>query len=74
MPDRVGLKTKSMARKIEKLPPEARQKVEEFVNSLSAPKRARARFKFDWQGALAHLAKKHSAVELQHRTSRWWTV
>ena len=65
----VGPKAHAIARKIERLPPEARRKVEALVNSLAERKGRTRRFTFDWEGSLAHLAKKHSSVELQHRTS-----
>jgi len=68
----VANKRLTISQKIQRLSPAARRKVEEYVNSLLVRRTKRGGFQFTWEGALAHLARKHTSVDLQHRASRLW--
>lgn len=59
---------------IAELPPEAQREVQDFVEFLHM-KYARKRtkpFRFDWEGALAHLREEYTSVQLQHETLSLW--
>lgn len=60
---------------IDELPPEARREVEDFVEFLYAKYTRQATgkpFRFDWEGALAHLRERYTSVQLQHETLEHW--
>jgi mRNA-degrading endonuclease RelE of RelBE toxin-antitoxin system len=64
---------KTIEEKINKLPPEDRKEVEDFVEFLlkNRKKRAKGKPAFKWAGILRDLRDKYTSVELQHEISRW---
>ncbi len=65
----------SLEQKIKALPPEEQKEVQDFVEFLMKKRRTKTRkgkMTFNWEGALSHLKKKYSSVELQHKISRDW--
>ena len=59
---------------LDELPPELRQEVEDFVQFLleKRVRKAKGKFRFDWEGALADLGNQYTSVELQHKALEWW--
>ncbi len=60
--------------KIQKLPPELKQELENFldvlVRSIEQPKKKYLNMK--WRGALKDLRDQYTSVELQHKALEWW--
>jgi hypothetical protein len=58
---------------IKELPPEYREEVEDFIDSLLErhPKKNHGKPTFGWAGVLRDLKGKYTSVELQHRISEW---
>ena len=57
--------------KIDRLPPELKKEVDDFVNFLlDKNKKKSGDFKFDWAGALSELKDQYTSVELQHKISK----
>ena len=64
---------KTLTEKIEQLPPELQEEVEEFVQSLVENRQGSARKtpRFHWAGALKDLRTQYTSVELQHKANEW---
>ncbi|HWF44905.1 MAG TPA: DUF2281 domain-containing protein [Candidatus Kapabacteria bacterium] len=56
-----------IAAKIERLSPQQREEVEQFVNKLANPNYP----SFSWEGALEDIREEYTSVELQHKASEW---
>ena len=65
----------NLARKIEELPPELQNEVEDFVEFLREKKMKKAAGKpeFNWGGVLKEMGEEYTSVELQHKISEWRT-
>ena len=64
----------ALAEKIQKLPPELQQNVDDYIDSLLRdlkPKKKKG-FKLHWRGALKDMRDEYTSVELQHKISEWW--
>jgi len=59
---------------IKELPPDLRQEVYSFVQSLIEKRAAKpkGKFKLDWAGALSDLRDQYTSVELQHEILKMW--
>jgi hypothetical protein len=59
---------------IRELPPEAQKELRELVQALHAKyvRRSNSPFRFDWAGALSHLKKDYTSVQMQHETLDIW--
>lgn len=57
----------------EKLPPELRQEVQDFVEFLleRRARRPKRKTRFEWAGALKDLRDRYTSVELQHKIAEW---
>lgn len=66
-------KMKSVEERIKELPPELRQRVEEFVTSLVKMRTGRSQRKpsLSWRGALKNLRNRYTSVDLQHKILQW---
>lgn len=66
---------KTLKEKIEQLPPELQEEVEEFVQSLVENRQGSERKtpRFRWAGALKDLRTQYTSVELQHKANEWRT-
>jgi len=65
----------ALEEKIRQLPPEDQKEIADFVEFLlnrSKRKVKKGKMTFSWEGALSHLAKKYTSVELQHKITRDW--
>jgi len=62
-----------LAKKIQALPPELRQEVEDFVDALRREREPRQRqpMNLNWRGALSDLKDEYTSVELQHKLIEW---
>jgi hypothetical protein len=60
--------------KINGLPPELQQEVQDFVDFLMEKyrPRKRAKLKLDWAGALSDMKNEYTSVELQHKIRDMW--
>lgn len=60
--------------KINGLPPELQQEVQDFVDFLMEKYRPRKRskLKLDWAGALSDMKDEYTSVELQHKIRDMW--
>ncbi|MCK9632149.1 MAG: DUF2281 domain-containing protein [Methanoregula sp.] len=65
----------SVEEKIRRLPPDLRNNVLDYIDNLTrqAEQRATGKFRFEWEGCLAHLKTKYTSVDLQHKALDWWT-
>lgn len=64
---------KNIVERIQKLPPELQQEVEDFVQSLEKRvQKPKGQLKLDWRGGLRDLRDQYTSVELQHRVLEWW--
>jgi len=65
----------TLAERIERLPPESRDRLGAFVDELMnfVPERepSRGRPRLGWAGGLAEIRDAGTSVELQHRTLEW---
>ena len=64
----------TLEEKIRKLPPELRQEVEEFVETLleKTHEKKQNKLRLNWRGGLRELRDKYTSVELQHKLLEWW--
>jgi len=55
------------------LPPDSRQKVRQFVETLldNTRDRAKKRFKQNWAGALSDYREEYTALQLQQKSLEW---
>ena len=63
-----------LAEMIENLPPDERQRVEEyiaFVAKENTTKMGGQDFRFDWAGGLSEFKGKYTSVELQKKAMEW---
>jgi len=64
----------NIADRINELPPELQQEVEDFVQFLldkRVPK-PQGQLKLDWRGGLRDLRDQYTSVQLQHKVLEWW--
>lgn len=63
-----------LAAKIEALPPELKQEVEDFVDFLRMKRMSGSdrTLRQDWAGALRDLKDEYTSVELQHKITEQW--
>jgi hypothetical protein len=61
----------NLARKIDELPPELQNEVEDFVEFLREKKMRKSAGKpeFKWAGVLKDVGEEYTSVELQHKIS-----
>jgi len=68
-----GLANGDVENRLRELPEDLRRQVLDYMEFLlskhKANKRRTRKFKFDWEGGLAELADRYTAVELQHKAS-----
>lgn len=59
---------------IKDLPPDLRQEVYEFVQSLLKKRAAKPKrkFKLDWAGGLSKYRDQYTSLELQKKAMDWW--
>jgi|UniRef100_A0A7C6EBM3 AAA+ ATPase superfamily predicted ATPase len=59
---------------IERLPPELRQEVQDFIQFLLEKRirKPKSKLRLDWRGALRDLRDQYNSVELQHKILEWW--
>jgi hypothetical protein len=64
---------KDILQRINELPPELLQEVEDFAEFLLEKRtnRPRAKPTFSWAGALKDLRDQYTSVDLQHKISEW---
>jgi hypothetical protein len=69
------MKTHEIESKIKKLPDQAIQEINDYLDFLldkyKQTKVRKKRFKFDWEGGLIKLKGEFTSVELQHKASEW---
>ncbi len=60
---------------VEQLPPDVRQEVRDFIESLleKRRKKLKGRPSFEWAGALRDLQDRYTSVQLQHQIAEWRT-
>lgn len=66
-------RTKVLGDKINELPPEYQEEVQDFVDFLLEKrlKKPRGKPEFTWVGALKDLRDQYTSVELQHKILSW---
>lgn len=60
--------------KIEQLPNDLKKEALDFIEFLIVKHHQeikKEKLKFDWEGELKGLNKKHTSVELQHKAAEW---
>jgi len=60
---------------VQLLPPEIRDQVREFIESLLAEQNKLTEYRkptLSWRGALQDLKEQYTSVELQHKALEWW--
>ncbi len=70
----MDIQEKTLAQKIESLPPHLQREVKDFVDFLRKrhePAEPDRTLTQSWAGALSHLKDKYTSVELQHKASEW---
>ena len=63
-----------LSESLDKLPPQIKREVMDYVEFLTAKYQKPATRKpmtFAWSGALSHLKDEFTSVELQHQSSKW---
>lgn len=63
-----------LAEMIESLPPDERQRVEEYIAFVAKEHSAKSNgkdFRFDWAGGLSEFRGKYTSVELQKKSLKW---
>jgi hypothetical protein len=63
----------TLERDLQRLPPELRREVHDFVQFLLTKHGAKPErhLRLDWRGALQDLKDDYDSVSLQHEASRW---
>ena len=59
---------------IESLPPDERQRVEEYIAFVAKENLAKTGgqdFRFDWAGGLSEFKGKYTSIELQKKAMEW---
>jgi len=69
----VNAKKKSIEEIIRELPPDLRQQVEEFVQTLIAKQKRKTgvKLRMDWAGGLREFRDQYTALELQKKALEW---
>ncbi|MEI6842111.1 MAG: DUF2281 domain-containing protein [Methanomicrobiales archaeon] len=64
----------SVVAKIRNLPPDLQKEVIEYIHHLElrANRTDTQKFRFEWEGSLAHLKDRYTSVQLQHKVLDWW--
>jgi LPS O-antigen subunit length determinant protein (WzzB/FepE family) len=64
----------SVVAKIRKMPPDLQKEVIGYINQLEQRSNMHStkKFKFEWEGSLAHLKDRYTSVQLQHTIPDWW--
>ena len=64
---------KSLEEIVRELPPDSREKVRQFVETLSKPSRDRSEHKLEqnWAGALSDFRDEYTSLELQQKALQW---
>lgn len=67
------MSAKTLKEKIDRLPPELQEEVEEYVQALIESRQGSERKipQFRWAGALKELKDQYTSVELQHKANEW---
>jgi hypothetical protein len=63
-----------LAELIESLPPDERQRVEEYIAFVSKERSEKSNgkdFRFDWAGGLSEFKGKYTSIELQKKAMEW---
>lgn len=71
----MDVQERTLAEKIEALPPRLQREVEDFVDFLHerhAPTSPGRTLDQSWAGALSHLKDQYTSVELQHEILNLW--
>lgn len=63
----------TLGEKIERLPPDLREEVEDFVDFLleKKMKRARRQLRLSWAGGLREFRDEYTSLELQKKALEW---
>ena len=64
----------SVVAKIRNMPPDLQKEVIGYINHLEqrSNKTGTQKFRFEWEGSLAHLKDRYTSVQLQHKVLNWW--
>ena len=63
---------RSLEEIVRELPPDAQNKVRQFVESLQEPSNGRAKkLEQNWAGALSDYREKYTSLELQKKALEW---
>ena len=64
----------SVITKIRNLPPDLQKDVIKYIEHLEqrSNRTGTQKFRFEWEGSLAHLKDRYSSVQLQHKVLDWW--
>ncbi len=64
----------SVIAKIRNMPPDLQKDVIEYIHQLEqrSNRTHTQKFRFEWEGSLAHLKDQYTSVQLQHKVLDWW--